>query len=251
MRILCRNQIDLHAPFDFSSERANFWATNVQIHPLGGPWRTRGGGGQSYTLDAGVGETITADCAAIAAHNLTSGATIKIQGHPTNNWGAPDLDESFTWSASNMMLFFTSVAKRFWRFYLDDPANSDGYIHIGRLGLGSYLQMPYIEPGAELPVLSTSHVSTSFGGQVYIDRGIRLLAPAFSLPIVSDAQRQAINTMFDEVENGKPVFLVVWEDSMDVEGPIYCRIDQERLEYRKSAEPGLLWSLDLQFLEVK
>lgn len=251
MRILYRNEIDLHDPFDFSSERANFWASNVQIHHLVVPWRTLSVEEQYYTIDAGVGNTITADCAAIAAHNLSETATIKIMAHDTNSWGSPDLEETFTWREGNMMAFFSSTSKRFWRFELDDPDNEDGYIHIGRLGLGSYLQMPYIEPGAQLPVLSTSQVSTSFGGQVYIDRGIRLLAPAFSLPIVSDAQRQAINAMFDEVENGKPLFLVVWEDSMEVEGPIYCRINQERLEYRKSAEAGLLWSLDLQFLEVK
>jgi hypothetical protein len=250
MRILYHNEIDLRDPADFSSERSNFWATNVKIHHLVVPWRTLVVDDQYYLLDAGVGLTITADCAAIAAHNLTAAATIKIQPHPTNDWGAPDLDETITWSAGNIMHFFTSTAKRFWRFYFDDPGNTDGYIHIGRLGLGAYLQMPGIEPEAKLPVATTSKASTVPGGQVYGDRGLRLKAPAFVLPIVSEAQRQAIWDMFDEVENIKPVFLAVWEDDLSVEAPIYCRIDQERLDFKRGSDPGLLWSLELQFMEV-
>jgi hypothetical protein len=250
MRILFHNEIDLHAPVDFSSERANFWATNVAIHHLIVPWRTLVPDAQYYTLDAGVGLTITADCAAIGGHNLTAGATIHVQAHPTNAWGAPDLDETFTWDGGNMMLFFASTSKRFWRFYFDDPANPDGYIHIGRLALGVFLQMPGIEPGVELPVISTDLASTTPGGQVYIDRGILLKDPAFSLPIVSQAERVAINAMFAEMGNGKPFFLAVWEDSLTVEPALYCRVNQERLEFKKAAEAGVLFGLDIAFREV-
>ena len=250
MRILYHNLIDDYDPADYSSERANLWATNVKIHHLIVPWRTQIPDAQYYILDAGAGNTLTATCAAIAGHNLTVGATIKVQAHPTNAWGAPDLDEAFTWGSGPMMAFFASTAKRFWRFYFDDAANPDTYIQIGRLGLGVALQMPPIEPGAELPVVSTSQPSTSITGQVFGNRGQLLFAPAFSLPIVSEAERQAILTMFAEVHNIQPLFLAVWEDSLTVQAPIYCRITNESLEFKKAPEAGVLWTLDLGFREV-
>lgn len=411
MKILSHNLIDDYAAADFSSEVSNLWAANVRIHHLIVPWRTQVPDAQYYILDAGVGLGITADCAAIAGHNLSNAAGVRIQAHPTNAWAAPDLDEVIRWanlvadpedlttanwtnsnstdalsdsfidgkrftqitataafgyvrqnvtfsadgvksaqgiikkgsdqygrivlydftaaavrlqitvdftaqtvtadtgtlddctwidtdivrvsghstavvavnvnailarvitngltanytairvedaaapSAYNiptgpMMAFFASTSKRFWRFYLDDPANPDGYLQIGRLGLGVALQMPPIEPGAELPVMSTAQRSIAPGGQVFGQRGVRLLAPAFSLPIVSQAERLAILEMFDEVENIRPVFLAVWEDSLTVQGPIYCVVDQDRLEFKKAAEAGVMFTLELAFRQV-
>ncbi len=251
MRILFHNLIDDYDPFDFSSERANLWATNVKIHHLIVPWRTLTPDAQYYTLDAGVGETITADCAAIAGHNITSGATIKIMANTSDSWGSPDLEETFTWGSGPMMHFFISTTKRFWRFEIDDPTNPDGYIQIGRLGLGEYLQMPPIEPGSELPEISTSQPSTSISGQVFGNDGQILLAPSFSLPIISQTERLQIREMFAEVKNIRPVFLAVWEESLTVQAAVYCRIDQDRLEFKKAPEAGVLWMLDLSFVEVK
>ena len=254
MRILWDNEADKFTPAA-STEESGYPATNAQHIHLARAWRTTGVDGEYLTLDAGAGNTITATCAAIIGkspytHNLTNAATIKIQAHPTDAWGAPDLDQAFTWSAGTMLVFFTSTAKRFWRFYFDDDANPDGYLEIPRLFLGTYLQMPYIEPGAELPLESNAEVMTSLSGQVYGDLRIQRLAPTFRLPIVGNTERLAINAMFAEVDITTPVLLAVWEDSLDVEPPLYCRIDQERLEYAKAAEPGVLWSLDLAFQEV-
>jgi len=250
MRLLHHNEIDTYAALEFSSEASGFPAANVQHIHLSRRWRTTGVASEYYTIDAGAGNTITADCAAIAAHNLTSGAMIKVMAHTSNDWGAPDLSVTFTWSAGIMMAFFAPTAKRFWRFDFADAANPDGYLEIGRLGFGEYLQMPPIEPDAELPIMTTSEQLTSLSGQVYGDRRLTLLVPAFALPIVSEAQRQAIKEMFAEVHNLTPLFLVVWEDSLDVEPPLYCRINQEQLEFRKAEEAGVMWSLDLEFVEV-
>ena len=56
--------------------------------------------------------------------------------------------------------------------------------------------------------------------------------------------------MWTEVHNAKPVFLVVWESSLDVEAPIYCRIDQDELPFQLAPEQGVLWNTALQFEEV-
>ncbi len=252
MKILYRNRIDDFDPFASSSEAANYVAANVKIHHLVVPWRTTSAAAQYYTIDAGEGNTIIADCAAIAGHNLTSGgAIIKIQAHTTDAWVAPDLDMAIPWNAATMMVFFSSIARRFWRFYVDDPTNPNGYIQIGRLGLGQVLQMPPIEPGPKLPVIDLSEVSTSPGGQVFGNEGQLLLAPAFSFPIVSQAEREAILQMFAYVKKIRPLFLAVWEESLEMQAAIYCRINQDELRFEKSAEAGVLWTLELAFREVK
>jgi len=255
MRILWDNEIDKYTPL-YSSQKSNFPAENVKKIHLSSPWRTADVNGQYYTIDAGVGETITAKCAAIVGktpdynHNLTSGVTAKIQAHPTNDWTNPNLNETFAWNADNMVKFFTETAKRFWRFYLDDGANPDGYLNIPRLFLGDYLQMPPIEPGVELPRKTTSTMSISPSGQGYGDEGYRFLAPGFSFPHISKTQYDEINEMWDAVENIKPVILIIWEDSLDIQGPIYCKIDQEELGWKKNDEQGLSWSLEIFFRET-
>jgi len=254
MRLLWDDQVAKYTPA-YSTQAGGFPATNAQHIHLSRAWRTTGVAGEYLTLDAGAGNTITATCAAIVGkapypHNLSAGATLKIQAHPTDAWGGPDFEQAFIWDAATMLEFFTSTAKRFWRFYLDDPGNPDGYLHIPRLMLGAYLQMPPVEPGPTLSRITTSVVSTSLGAQPHTDRRMHLLAPAFSLPIVSQAQRLQIDAMFAAVDIGTPVLLAVWEESLDVEPPIYCRINQEQLEYRKAAEAGAMWALDLEFREA-
>lgn len=255
MRILWNNLLDNYMPI-VSSEKAAFPGSNAKHIHLSVPWRTTGISGQYYTIDAGVGNTIAGKCAAILgktpdySHNLTNAVTAKIQANPTDAWGAPDLDETLVWDEDHIVKFFSEADKRFWRFYLDDPTGPDGYLNIPRLWIGDYLQMPPIEPGIELPRRTTSRISMSPSGQGYGDQGYRFLNPGFSFPHITKAQYDAINQMWDAVENVKPVILVVWEDSLDVEGPIYCKIDQEELAWKKNDERGLSWSLEIFFREV-
>jgi len=255
MRILWDNEIDKYTPL-YSSQKSNFPATNAKHIHLSSPWRTTGVEDQYYTVDAGSGKTITADCAVIIGktptykHNLTSGATAKIQAHPTNTWTAPDLDQAFTWNADSMIVFFTQTTKRFWRFYFDDASNPDGYLNIPRLALGKFLQMPDVEPNFDLPKASSSRKSVSPSGQGYGDQGILYLAPAFSFPLLTQDEHEALDEMWIGVENIKPVVLVIWENSLDVQGSIYCWIDQDRLDLKKLDSHGLYWSLQINFLEA-
>lgn len=149
-----------------------------------------------------------------------------------------------------MLIFFPETSKRFWRFYFDDAANPDSYLSIPRLMLGKYLQMPDVEPSFDLPLATTSRRSISPSGQGYGDLGNLCLAPAFSFPILDQTEHTALNAMWAGVENIKPVLLAIWENSLDVQGPLYCLIDQDSLGLKKSDSPGLFWALTINFLEA-
>ncbi|MEN6333793.1 MAG: hypothetical protein ABFE01_05990 [Phycisphaerales bacterium] len=249
MRILWNNEFDKYTAL-FSSERTGFPATNVQHEHLTRVWRSLTDEDEYVAIDAGAGETVTADCAFLAAHNLSATAVVKIQGCDDGTYATPDVDETMTWDDGIMVAFFTSDALRFWRFLIDDPDNADGYIEIGRVAIGSYLQMPPIEPGIDLPMGTTTLLSESISGQAFSDIGTVYYNPTFAFPLITQAERASIETMWRAIEQHSPVFLVVWEDSLTVQGPIYCRINQDYLPWQKAGEAGLMWSVRVEFKEA-
>lgn len=248
MWVMWDNEIDKYT-LSSSTAAANFPASHLQDTRLVMAWRSTQKTAQYILIDAGVGNTITASCVAIARHNLTSGATRKIQANSSNSWSSPPVDESIAHDADIMTAFFTQSSYRFWRFYFDDSANPASYIEIGRLHLGTYLQMPPIEPTMKLPHVTTSRVSESPSGQAFGDRGYIFRNPGFQFPIVTESERSGLESLWAGVENFKPFFLLIWENSLDVVGPIYSRLDQGLMDFEK-AQNGLDWRTVLQFREV-
>lgn len=249
MRILWDNVLDDYTLL-YSSQRSGFPASNVQHPHLTRVWRSLTAEDEYAGIDAGSGSTVTADCAFIAAHNLSATAVVKVQACDDGTYTSPDIDETMTWDAGIMVSFFTSDTCRFWRFLIDDPDNEDGYLQIGRLALGSYLQMPPIEPGMTLPSGTTTSVTVAASGQSFADIGQVYLQPAFSFPLITTAERTNVEAMWRAVEQHTPIFLVVWEESLTVQRPIYCRIKRDLLSWQKASEAGVMWSLDLDFEEA-
>jgi hypothetical protein len=249
VRILWDNELDDYT-LVYSTQRSGFPASNVQHPHLTRIWRSLTSEDEYAGVDAGIGLTITADCAFIAAHNLSATAVVKVQACDDGTYVTPDVDETMTWDAGIMVAFFTADTRRFWRFLIDDPDNEDGYIEVGRLAAGSYLQMPPIEPGVTLPSGTTTVVTTAASGQSFADLGHVYLQPAFSFPLITSAERTNVEAMWRAVEQHTPVFLVVWEDSLTVQRPIYCRINRDLLSWQKASESGVMWSLDLDFSEA-
>lgn len=250
MRILYDTLIDSGVTLTASTEDGNFPVANIQDPRLSLPWRSEDDDAEYIVIDAGSGNTLNPTCVAIAGHNLTDGCTLKIQGHTADSWATPDVDQTITHRDGVIVHFFTGSAKRYWRLYIDDDSNPDGYVQIGRVMLGAYVQMPPVEPGVNLPVDTTSVAFTSITGQVYGDEGVIVRVPGFQFPLVTETQRQALLTMWGAVHNITPFVLVVWEDSLTVEGPLYCRLDQDSLPFELAREAGVMWSTTLKFREV-
>lgn len=250
MIVLYKNLIDKYS-LAVSSEHGSYPAVNLQDIRLVRIWRTDTDEDEYVLIDAGVGNTITPTCVAIANHNLTDAAVIKFQANATDDWGAPSLDETITHDADIMTkIFANSTGYRYCRFFFDDPTNPDAYIEIGRLFFGNYLQLPPISPDPEIPNATTTLVDTSRTGQPYGDEGYKYRRFGVAYPSISEAERAAILEMWYEVENSKPIFLLLWEDSLDVEKPMYGRINQQEISFKRSVQSGLLWETEIEFLEV-
>jgi len=70
-------------------------------------------------------------------HNLSATATITLKGvEPTI------FSEAITWTDNNIIHYLSvATTKRYWHLQITDDANPDGYIDIGDIFLGSYMEL--------------------------------------------------------------------------------------------------------------
>ena len=146
MIILWNNEIDKNT-YTALTEHVDYPLTNLIDPRLSRVYHSLSDDDQ-YILIAGT--DIKADAIAILNHNISSGATIRIQGNDADVWGAPTFNQLLTWAEYILFQEFTSGEYDYWRLFVDDPANPDGYIKIGRLYLGEVLEMPGMKPDQEI-----------------------------------------------------------------------------------------------------
>ncbi len=177
-------------------------------------------------IDAGAGNTITANSVAILAHNLSDDeSTFKIQAHEDNtNWNNPDLNETFVYNTDIMIKYFTEASYRFWRFLFIDVNNSDEYIELGRLILCTYLETNTAGRNFSMTYEDSSSVTESLMGQVFGDERIVKRIYKIQFPYWTDALKKSIVIMFKEVRKFKPILLVLDENNVDKILPMYCHI---------------------------
>jgi len=76
---------------------------------------------------------------AILDHNLSSTAVITLMGNTSDAWGAPAYSQVIAWN-SKKIGYYLDQTYRYWRLQISDQLNTDGYIEIGELYLGDYLE---------------------------------------------------------------------------------------------------------------
>jgi hypothetical protein len=166
-------------------------------------------------------------CCVISSHNITAAATIQIQAS-NNDFANILFDEAIPYDAGHMLHFFTPGASYVdWRFFVHDPTNTDLYIRISRLFLGTYLTIeegPYREFTDE-PV-DTSSVTTSRTGQVYGDKGIILQRYSLEFRYWTQAMMEQLKTMFAAVQTVDTFYLIIDENNLDKLPLLYCRIEE-------------------------
>lgn len=98
----------------------------------------------TITIDLGAAQEIEA--LVIFDHNFTSAATLLLEADDADTFdtdgGSPQLSEAVTWASETILHYLSAATTRqHWRLSVTDAANPDGYIEIGELYLGSYLEL--------------------------------------------------------------------------------------------------------------
>lgn len=79
---------------------------------------------------------------AVMGHNLTSAASIKLQGADDDAFTANLVEDTLTYNANNIFAFLsTARIKRYTRLIVIDAANPSMYIEIGTLVVGKYVEL--------------------------------------------------------------------------------------------------------------
>lgn len=223
--------------FDFDSA-----FTDTRLSRFG---RTVTDENQTIVFDLGSARSVY--YCAIIDHNFTSGATVKIQGNASDSWGAPSVDVTLTIADAITYNWSTAQTYRYWRLSINDASNPDGFLDISKVYLGSYLQMPYMSRDMEIPTASTSDVSESTGLQVYGDPGIFYQYGNVNFPVIEDDDKILMDTMFQTMDKYIPYILLIWENDLTSQPPLYVRNTNDFTFKRVPDLVGKRWSLTFSF----
>jgi hypothetical protein len=223
MRIAWNNVWDDFDILAASYDGVTFPAANTQDPHLATRWRTSSPASQYITLDNTSGEDV--NFIAIAGHNLSNSATILFQANDTDSWGAPSVSETLTWNVGHIIKMISKISYNYYRFSIDDSTNPDGYIEIGRLWIGEYLQ---INPSSFINFSIQNDrndvvTETEMGG-VYGSLGNNFRVFDYSFPPSPFTLIDDLREMLDEVGTVKPVFLMNYDTDRNYIEPCYARI---------------------------
>jgi hypothetical protein len=245
---LWNNGISSGSSFTAYSEDAQYPVTAIYDTRLSRVYRTNSVASTEYVIVKPSTAT-RMYYAAILNHNIESTATVYIEGSATSSFGAA-FSTTLAWSSYTMIGTISSTAAyAYWRARIVGNSTTNGYIQIGFLYLGGYLQLPGMKPDQEIIYETTAKISISDGGQAYGDDGYSFRAPKVNFQYSTAANKVEIQDMWAGVKNYVPIILHIWESSTE-ERPLYCVIDQTNVTFKRTDDYTYRWATSLQFREV-
>lgn len=193
--------------------------------------------------------TVDVTYIALLTNNLTSGATVTIEANSSDSWGAPPVQETLTYYDGYWVTSFTQETYQYWRLTIDDSSNPDGYLELSYVFLGESLAMPPMLRNQKLPKTTTSTSQKSKRGQLYGNRELIVRTANINFAqAIADSYKTNIDTFFEAVETIKPFIMLVWENSLDVEPPMYCNLTKN-LEWSRAKGEDVTWNLTIDVEE--
>lgn len=171
-------------------------------------WRTQTHTGVTITLDFGSAKPVKA--AMIAAANFSASATWRLR-LSTTSAHAGDLSDSGVVAMNRglidnkrsqaAMVLAGAISTRYAKLDLDDPGRAaQGYFDVGLLWIGDLWQPARnFSWGAQGGLRDESPVSSSIGGQDYVDVRDKFRAETFSFNFLTDAEYFASIDQIDAI----------------------------------------------------
>ncbi len=200
MRIAYNNLIDAgSAPTALTTDLL-YPVENMQNQRLAKRWRSTTPSAQTIVVNLGSAQAV--DTVAILGHNLSGSAAVTIEAHTSDSWGTPALSAITLAYNAGAILKYLAAAQTFqyWRFILDDPTNTDGYVEVGRPWLGTFLA---INPSSldSFTVTKKRSDTVTYGRdrQKYATEGVGWREFNLSFPRTGGTSLTAILTMVDTI----------------------------------------------------
>lgn len=232
-----------------SSAQSTLPATNVINEHRKRVWRTgTSTAAETLVIDLGSAKAVTSII--LLDHTLTASDTlIKIQGHTSDSWGAPDVNETLTWASGTISKTFTSATKRYWRLIFTKSAAGETR-DIGRIFLGTYYDTPEDpdDKGYEDELEDPSRTSKSLGGQTYTEVLEKFWAPAVTWSSLPNSTAESLKTIAESVGRSVAFFVQVQTVSPLTE-IFYVKLRRAFKRQVAGMESSLLWNVGLELEE--
>lgn len=185
------NQID-SATLSGGSWNGSYPLGNIASRYLSLKARTTNALAASSVIDCDLGGSQPIGVVALVAHNLTSVATVRVQG-AENSGHSPDIYDSgavaLSAGATHIQVFPQQLA-RYWRISISDTSNPAGYIAIGRVFIGARFSPAYgMSFGASFGVESRTEVSQALSGHEVFMRAPTRRVMSGKFEFMSNAER--------------------------------------------------------------
>lgn len=219
-----------------ATTETNFSVANVQLMPLGKIWRSTADTAQWLKFDLGSAQAV--DLFTFHRNNLTTGATVKLFGHTTDlgnsaaAWAGADFSTSNTLTFDEIVavLFLASTETLQWWFLeLEDAANPDTFIEIGRV-FGGLSTVPDENFNENFDILwdDNSRVFESEGGSKYSVEKIRPKTFDITFSDIDKANVDIIEAWWENVFMVDPIVVALdnleeplsWTRIMQIENPL-------------------------------
>lgn len=229
-----------------SDENAEYPLENVYTNNYAQPFRSTAAGATDITLVFDFGSAVTIDAIGLGNVNLRSSATVKIQGHTADSWGAPDVDETIDASdldGNRRCLYHdlsSSATKRYWRVVINDDGNPDGFVEVGEIFLGESVELNDSFDKTARQRLAQNNVQheTDYGQVYTYTRNQRWVFELTWTNAYSSTKDQILALARYVESNAKPFFFVIDDDPGDAGNPaeayfvrMQSTFEQNRVNY--------------------
>ena len=249
IRFLYDNLFD-SSTITVSSEDTDWPKENLQDHRHTLFWQSTGVSDEWIKWDLGSAKDVKAFV--LKYHNFTSGATVKIQANSSDSWTSPPLDVTLSIVSGAMQkMWDTPQSYRWWRLYMDDDSNSDGYLRVGRIFCGLW-KSPSVNFNWRRPwsqIFSATRRQAS-GGQIIARKKANTRKEwryRFGFLTLSDVA--IFEDIGDKCGLHKPFFIV--EDADDADNTLYYVWNMmERYDYEPQDPLHTRFALNLDVREA-
>jgi len=214
-----------------SSEEGDLIDDNAVNDYVGRAWRTTGDSAEWIKFDLGAAATITE--VSLAGLNLTSAATVTVEGHTSDSWASPDVQEVIAIATNadsvvfqRLTIFLTAgTSKRWWRITLVDAANTDGYIEVGRIKGGAYYELNRnMDDNFKVSKADPSEGEPQPGTLSAFRSRTSFRRAALNFTLIDVTQRRKMEAVFDKVGNNTPLVVSLDPDDYPSEQSMFCRM---------------------------
>lgn len=227
-----------------ASEVTGLPAENVAQEFVGKVWRSTADTGQWVKFDLGSAGKIT--MLAIFGHNLTSAAVVTLEANSSDDWTSPPYSKALTWNALAIVEFLDQTY-RWWRITIEDGANPDGYIEIGRICAGEYYEPAVnVVETAKKSLVDPSTVEESDGRNEWCVERAKYRTFSVSFSDIDAAQQGELETMFRAIGITRPLVFALDPDEYPEDETIYCKLKGSLSRALKALRYG---DVDMQFEE--